>query len=136
MKLRVLLSVLLLATCAEKDPIVRTIDHVVEAAEDRDSAEVVQSLSSSYAGRADVEHELRRYFFGYDHIDITVRELESQSTPEGGWATFRVDFTGTPKKAGGLDQILPRSATYRFALDFVNESGEWRIARAQWERER
>ena len=136
MRLRVVLAVLLLAACAEKDPIARTIDRVVEAAEDRDAADAMQSLAASYPGRADVELELRRYFFGYEHIDIAVRELESQTTPEGGWATFRVDFTGAPKKAGGLDQFLPRSATYRFALDFVAEGGEWKIAKAQWERER
>ena len=136
MRLRVVLAVLLLAACAEKDPIARTIDRVVEAAEDRDAADVMQSLAASYPARADVELELRRYFFGYDRIDIAVRELESQTTPEGGWATFRVDFIGAPKKAGGLDQFLLRSATYRFALDFVAEGGEWKIAKAQWERER
>jgi hypothetical protein len=134
---RLLLAVLLVvAACAEKDPVVRTIDRVVVAAEDRDAADVVALLASGYPGRADVELELRRYFFGYDHIDMTVRELKSQSTADGGWATFRVDFSGTPKKAAGLDQFLPRSATYRFALDFVVESGEWKIAKAQWERER
>jgi hypothetical protein len=135
-RLRVFLAFCLLAACAKKDPVVRTIDNVVEAAKDRDAAEVVQSLSSGYEGRAEVERELRRYLFGYNSIDITVRELESQSTPDGGWATFRVDFTGVPKQAAGLDQFLPRSATYRFALDFVTESGEWKIAKAQWERER
>ncbi|HET8774252.1 MAG TPA: hypothetical protein VFP80_10690 [Thermoanaerobaculia bacterium] len=127
---------LLLAACAEKDPVVRTIDRTVDAAEDRDAADVVQSLASTYPGRAEVAQELRRYFFGYEHLDVTVRELQSQSTPDGGWATFRVDFTGVPKKAAGLDQFLPRSATYRFALDFVVESREWKIAKAQWERER
>ena len=131
-----LAALLLLAACAKQDPIARTIDHVVAAAEDRDAAEVMESLSSRYAGRADVERDLRRYLFGYQHIDITVRELESQSTSDGGWATFRVDFTGVPKKAAGLDQFLPRSATYHFALDFVHESGEMKIAKAQWERER
>jgi len=136
MRLRLLLAVLLLAACAEKDPVVRTIDRVIDAAEDRDAADVVQSLSSNYQGRAEVERELRRYLFGYEHIDVTVRDLESQSTAGGGWATLRVDFTGVPKKAAGLDQFLPRSATYRFALDFVPESGEWKIAKAQWERER
>ncbi len=136
MRLRALFAVLLLASCAEKDPVVRTIDRVVEAAEDRDAAEVVESLASTYEGRAEVEHELRRYFFGYKRVDITVRELKSESTAEGGWATFRVDFSGTPKQAGGLDQFLPRSASYRFALDFVTESGEWKISKAQWERER
>ena len=124
------------AACAEKDPVVRTIDHVVEAAEDRDAEEIVESLASTYEGRAEVERELRRYLFGYKSVDITVHELKSQSTAAGGWATFRVDFTGVPKEAAGLDQFLPRSATYRFALDFVTESGEWKISKAQWERER
>ena len=135
--MRRLAAVLLVfAACAEQDPVVRTIDRAVEAAEDRDAAEVASLLSSQYPGRAEVERELRRYLFGYQAIDITVRELESESTADGGWATFRVDFTGTPKQAAGLDQFLPRSATYRFALDFVTEGGAQKIARAQWERER
>ncbi|MGZ5433771.1 MAG: hypothetical protein ACXWH7_12670, partial [Thermoanaerobaculia bacterium] len=58
-------ALILLAACAEKDPVLRTIDRVVEAAEDRDAAEIVQSLSSGYEGRAEVERELRRYLFGY-----------------------------------------------------------------------
>ena len=127
---------MLLAACAKRDPVLRTIDHVVAAAEDRDAPEILESLATTYPERAEVERELRRYLFGYTSIDVTVRELESQSTPDSGWATFRVDFTGVPKKAAGLDQFLPRSATYRFALDFVTESGEWKIAKAQWERER
>lgn len=136
MRLRALLAVLLIAACAERDPVVRTIDRAVEAAEDRDAAAVVESLSSGYEGRAEVERELRRYLFGYTSIDITVRDLESETTAGGGWATFRVDFTGVPKQAAGLAQFLPRSATYRFALDFVEESNRWKIAKAQWERVR
>ncbi len=131
-----LCALILLSACAEKDPVVRTIDRVVEAAEDRDAAEIVQSLSSGYEGRAEVERELRRYFFGYERIDITVRELQSDNTADSGWATFTVDFTGVPKQAAGLDQFLPRSARYRFAIDLVTESGNWKIAKAQWERER
>ena len=131
-----LCALIFLAACAEKDPVVSTIDRVVSAAENRDASQVVDSLSTTYLGRADVERELRRYLFGYNSIDITVRELQSQSAADGGWATFRVDFKGVPKQAGGLDQFLPRSATYRFALDFVRESGELKISKAQWERER
>ncbi|MGZ5447077.1 MAG: hypothetical protein ACXW5U_03000 [Thermoanaerobaculia bacterium] len=129
-------ALILLAACAEKDPVLRTIDRVVEAAEDRDAAEIVQSLSSGYEGRAEVERELRRYLFGYERIDITVSELQSDSTADSGWATFTVDFTGVPKQAMGLDQFLPRSATYRFAIDLVTESGDWKIAKAQWEQVR
>jgi hypothetical protein len=133
---RATLLILLLAACREKDPVVRTIERAVTAAEDRDAAEIVELLSSNYPGRAEVERELRRYFFGYTSIDVTIRELDSQSAPDGGVATFRADFSGVPKKAGGLDQFLPRSATYRFALDLAVEDGTMKIARAQWERER
>ena len=133
----VLVVFLLMAACtAEKDPIIGAVERVVEAAEARDAEEVVSFLSSGYPGREEVERELRRYLFGYDNVDVAVREFQSQTNPDGGWATFRVDFTGTPKKAAGLDQFLPRTATYRFALDFVMESGRMKIAKAQWEREK
>jgi len=135
-RLRSLLALLLIAACAEKDPVVRTIDQIVDAAEERDAGAVAEFLASDYPGRAETERELRRYLFGYRTIDITVRELKSQRAQSGGWATFRVDFIGVPKEIGGLDQFLPRSATYRFALDFVAESGDWKVSRAQWERER
>lgn len=140
MTFRRLLGMLLLAACAQKDPVVHTIDRITEAAEDRDAAEVASLLSSRYTGqnggRSEVERELRRYFFGYRSIDITVRELRTESSATGGSATFRVDFAGLPKQAGGFDQYLPRSATYRFAVDLVPEEGQWKISSAQWERER
>ena len=135
MRFRAVLAFLLIASCAEKDPVVRALDQIVEAAEDRDAGELAEFLASSYPSRAQTAHDLRRYFFGYDNIDVTIRDLQTQSFPTGGLATFRADFTGTPKQVGGLDQFLPRSATYRFALDFVAESGT-RISRAEWEQER
>lgn len=136
MRFRALLAALLVIACAEKDPVLRTIDRVVEAAEDRDAAEIVRTLSASYEGRAEVERELRRYLFGYERIDVAVSELQSDSTADSGWATFTVGFTGVPKQAAGLDQFLPRSARYRFAIDLVTESGDWKIAKAQWEQVR
>src|SRR5690242_5515198 len=66
MRVRTLLAaLLLLAACGEKDPVVRTIDRVANAAEDRDAAEVIEALASTYPGRAEAAQELRRYFFGY-----------------------------------------------------------------------
>jgi hypothetical protein len=136
MRLRSLIAILLLAACAKKDPVVQTLDRIVAAAEDRDAGAITRHLASSYPERAEAERELRRYLFGYKSIDVTIRDLQSRSAPNGGWATFRIDFIGVPKEAGGLDQFLPRSASYRFALDFVAESGTFKISRAEWERER
>ena len=133
----VLVVLLLMAACtAEKDPVIGTVELLIEAAEDRDAEEVVAFLSSAYPGREEVERDVRRYLFGYDNLDIVIREFHSQTNPDGGWATLHVDFIGTPKKAAGLDQFLPQTATYRFALDFVLESGGMKIAKAQWEREK
>ena len=126
----------LLLACKEKDPVVATIDEVTEAAEDRDADEVMRYLASSYAGRSEVEETLRRYFFAYRTIDVSVQQLESNHSSDSGAATFRVDFLGVPKEIGGLDQIMPRTAVYRFDLDFIVEGGQWKISAAEWRQER
>lgn len=128
------LFVLLLFACAEKDPIARVVNGVAEAAEERDAGAVMKHVAASYDNRAEVENTLRRYFFGYKAFDVTVRELESTVSGSEAFATFHVDFIGVPKTIGGMDQILPRSATYRFDVTLAEEGGEWKITSARWER--
>jgi hypothetical protein len=132
----ILLGLFLLVACKEKDPVVATIDQVTEAAEDRDAEEVMKYVASNYADRAEVQDLLRRYFFAYRTIDVSVQQLESNHSTDSGAATFRVDFLGVPKEIGGLDQIMPRTAVYRFDVDFVVENGQWKISAAEWRQER
>ncbi len=136
MRRAILLGLFLLVACKEKDPVVATIDHVTEAAEDRDAEEVMKYVASNYADRAEVQDLLRRYFFAYRTIDVSVQQLESNHSTDSGAATFRVDFLGVPKEIGGLDQIMPRTAVYRFDVDFVVENGQWKISAAEWRQER
>jgi hypothetical protein len=128
----VLPLVLVLAACANEDPIARVVADVAGAAEDRDAGEVMEHLSPSYERRAEVETTLRRYFFAYDTMDIRVRNLQSTVSGAQAFVTFDADLLGTPKTIGGMDQYLPRSSTCRFELVMREESGEWKITSANW----
>ena len=124
--------VLVLVACATEDPIARVVADIADAAEDRDAGEVMQHISPSYEGRAEVETTLRRYFFAYNTMDINVRDLQSTVSAGQAFVTFNVDFLGTPKTMGGMDQYLPRSTTYRFELVMVEEGGGWKVTSANW----
>jgi hypothetical protein len=132
-------SVLLLAlflACGEKDPVARVIADVADAAEERNAGAVLEHLSSHYSdsngGRREIELTLRRYFFAYKTIDITVQHLETTHSSSSGRAAFRVLFIGTPKSVGGMDQFLPRTASYDFDVWLEKEDGDWKITTAQW----
>jgi hypothetical protein len=127
------LFVLLLFACAEQDPIAKLMSDVADAAEERDAGAVMQHVSAAYPNRAEVENTLRRYFFAYKTFDVTVRDLETTVSGGEAFATFNVDMIGVPKQVGGMDQFLPRAATYRFDVTLVEEGGEWKIASARWE---
>jgi hypothetical protein len=128
---------LLLLACAARDPVTRTVHEVAEAAEDRDAAAVVAFLDASYkdanGGRAEAEQSLRRYFFAYRSVDVAVRDLETRRTGSTAAARFRVDFSGVPKTVGGIDQFLPRSASYLFDVFLVEQNGEWKFTSAHWQ---
>ena len=44
------------------------------------------------------------------------RRSEDGDLGPGGHAAFRVLFIGAPKSIGGMDQFLPRTATYDFEV--------------------
>jgi hypothetical protein len=140
MRRTVLIGLLLFAACSSEDPVKKTIADVTDAAEDRDLDAVMKYLSADFTsnggGRAEAEAALKQYFFGYRTIDITVTDLETEHSGSSGAATFRVNFIGVPKTIGGLDQILPRSAVYRFDTQLAQRDGAWRITSAEWEKEK
>jgi ketosteroid isomerase-like protein len=135
MVMRRALLVLLLLTCAceEKDPVKATIESVLAAAEDRDVDGVMAHISATYPGRAEAEQSLRQYFFGYRTIDISIAKLDISKGDTTAGAALLVKFLGVPKQIGGLDQILPASAEYRFDLQLAKEGDAWKIVAAEWE---
>jgi hypothetical protein len=123
---------MLAAACKEGDPIRATIDQVADAAEDRDVDDVMKHVAASYPGRQDVQETLRRYFFGYRSIDVSIKDFTAERGATTAGATFDVEFTGVPKQIGGLDQLLPSAARYRFDVQLVKEGSEWKIESAEY----
>jgi len=115
-----------------------TLDSVVDAADARDAGDVMEHLSAEYndegGGRAQVEQNLRRYFFAYQNVNVTLRNVDIQRSGHSATATFIADFQGNPKQIGGFDQLLPSAAQYRFTVWLADEGGTWRIVSAHWER--
>jgi hypothetical protein len=136
-----LAAILVGAACGEKgDPARRTIDEIVAAAEKRDAAAVVERLAPDFqaadgSGRADAEMTLRRYLAAYERLGVRISDLTIERAAGAARARFRADLTGTARKIGGLEGILPQSSAYRFDLRLAptSEGGHWVVTWATWE---
>ena len=133
-------GLLLLAPgCREKgDPVEATLNRMRKAAEARDVAGVVENLAPEFrdaegGGTSDVSEALRRYFAAYEIINLKMRDVTIERAPEAARARFRVDFSGQPRKLGGLDGLLPSASTYSFDVRLVSDGGRWKVAWAAWE---
>ena len=137
---RLILIVLVLAIACrrESDPVRATLDRVVKAAQSRDAAAVVENLTRDYRDAegqtpGDVAEMLRRIFAAYQIIDVRLSDVEIDRAPEAARATFRADFSGQPRKLGGLDRFFPSASAYRFDVRLVPEGNRWKVAWASWE---
>jgi hypothetical protein len=137
----VLAAILVGAACGEKgDPARRTIDEIVAAAEKRDAAAVIERLAPDFqaadgSGRADAEMTLRRYLAAYERLGVRISDFQIERAAGAARARFRADLTGTARKIGGLEGILPQSSTYRFdlRLEPASDGGRWLVTWASWE---
>jgi hypothetical protein len=121
------------------DPVRQTIDGIVSGAEDREAAAIVERLSADFqaadgSGRVDAEATLRRYLAAYEKLNVRISELTIERASGAARARFRADLSGSPRKIGGLDGLLPRASAYRFDLRLVPaEGGHWVVTWAAWE---
>jgi hypothetical protein len=137
----VLAAIFAATACGEKgDPVLRTIDEIVAAAQKRDAAAVVEHLASDFqaadgSGRADAETTLRRYLAAYERLGVRVSDLAIERAAGAARARFRADLSGTPRKIGGLEGLFPRSSAYRFDLRLAPapDGGRWLVTWASWE---
>jgi hypothetical protein len=136
-----LLAVASSGSCAFEpvDPMRALVDALAEAAEDRDADGILEHLDPGFSAqggltRADAAASLRRYFAGYERIDVEVYDVETLPGEAVSRVRARVGFTGQANRTLGLEGLLPPSAVYRFDLDVVEYDGAWRVTRAAWER--
>lgn len=130
----------LAAACGPKsDPVRQTIDGIVEGAQDREAGAIMERLSPDFqaadgSGRADAETTLRRYLAAYEKLDVRISDLTVERAAGAARARFRADLSGSPRRIGGLDGILPQSSAYLFDIRLAPaEGGRWHVTWASWE---
>jgi len=133
----ILLSSLLVACGPKGDPARQALDAVVKGAEGRDADDVLKRIAADYkddegSGRVEVEGLLKRYLAAYDSLSIRLSDVTIEPGASARRATFVAHLSGTPRKLGGLEGFLPRSAAYRFEVRLAPENGVWKIYKASW----
>ncbi len=135
------LAALALASCGRpSDPVRATLDGLGRAAEKGDAGAVGERLSASFRaasgeGRDEAVALVRRYLAAYDSLGIRLQEVTIERGPDRAHATFKVEMSGTPRAALGLDAVLPRASSWRFDVRLQKEERDrWRVVEAAWER--
>ena len=127
------------AGCGEKaDPVRSTLDRIRKAAEARDVAGVVENLTPDFrdnagSGAGEMSEALRHYFAAYEIINLQMRDITIERAAEAARARFRVEFSGQPRKIGGLAGLLPSASTYNFDVRLVPDGKRWKVTWAAWE---
>jgi Domain of unknown function (DUF4440) len=120
-----------------KDPVQALLAELEEAAEDRDAERFAERLAPSFQaagamGRPEAVATLKRYFAGYESVNLTVYGTEVERAGAAARVRTIVEFSGRARKLAGLEGLLPPEAVYRFDLRMAEEGGEWKVQSAKW----
>ena len=132
------LSAIWIFSCARGgDPARECLDALVRAAHERDASAFFDRVAADFQAadgstRADAEALLRRYFAGYEILDVTVSDVTIEKAENAARVRFRAELSGQPRKIGGLDSFLPRTSSYDFDMRLTPEGGKWKVAWAEW----
>lgn len=121
----------------ESDPIRGLLAELEEAAEDRDPERFQKGLADDFRGaggidRAEAAATLRRYFAAYEAVSLEVYDVKVDRTDTSAEVHLRVDFVGSARRIGGLEGLLPPTASYRFDLALAPRGDRWVVTRADW----
>ena len=122
--------------CGNKDPVDALMADLEEAAEERDTDAIEKRLAAGFTGyeglsRDETLARLKSYFAAYKQIRLEVTQVERSKS--GDRVNFRVDFSGQPNTAFGLQNLLPSTASYSFELRFAEEGGVLKVKQAFWQ---
>ncbi len=111
--------------------------HTVAAAEKRDADGVMRRIGEGFrdaAGgdRRDASELVRRTLAAYRSLSLSLSDVVIERGPAAAHAKFRVRMSGTPRAAGGLEGILPRSSRWAFDVRLESRSGGWKVTWASW----
>lgn len=136
--LRVVVIVAMVAAlgCGRKDPVDTLMADLEKAAAERDTAAIEKRLAAGFTcneglSRDETLASLKRTFAAYKEIHLDVTQVERSKS--GDRVSFRVDFSGQPNTAFGLQDLLPSRASYSFELRFAEEGGVLKVKQAFWQ---
>jgi hypothetical protein len=129
----------LLACGKSGDPVRETLDRMVRSANARDLAALSENVSSDFqaadgSARADAEMLVKRYFGAYEILNVSISDVVIEKSDKTARARFRADLSGQPRRAGGLEAMLPTAEIFDFDVRLSEAGGVWRVAWAQWVR--
>jgi hypothetical protein len=127
-----------LACSRSGDPVGDCLNSLVKSAHDRDASAFFERVAQDFqasdgSSRADAEALVRRYFAGYEILDVSLHDVTVEKTETAARVRLRADLSGQPRKLGGLDAFLPRSSSYDFDMRLVSDAGVWKVAWASWQ---
>ena len=120
-------AVIFLSACgsrsSDEEQVRAVIDAAEIAAESRDASDVLEHVASDYSDsngfdRAQLQNFLRAYFLANPRIELLVR-IETLEFPVAGLGRARIAVNA-----------LPSGDSATLDVEFRQEGGEWRIARA------
>ncbi|HET7453365.1 MAG TPA: hypothetical protein VFL12_11520 [Thermoanaerobaculia bacterium] len=138
-RLTALAAAALAVACAPRgDPSAASVRGLARDANRRDAAAIVAVLAPDFRGpagmrRDDLEGELRRLFAAYASVDVSVSDVSVDPLPDFDLVRFRAAFRGTARRIGGLAELLPSDARYRFELRLVRDGDRRTVTDAQWQ---
>lgn len=126
------------ASCSPSgDPVRGPLDAMVKAANARDAGALFDHVAAKFeaadgSSLADAKATVGRYFAAYEILDVSIRDVRIERGEGAARVRLRAQMSGQPRKIGGLEGIIPSSASYDFDLRLVDENGKWKVAWAQW----
>ena len=131
-------TIVVLAGCSRKDPVLALLDDLEDAVEDKSAEEVRDLVAADFRGQGGIDRAeaialLRGYLAAYEKVEVDVYDVSVQRANGAADVKFAADFSGQALSVGGLSGLLPPGAAYRFDLHVVDQRGTWRVQRATWE---
>lgn len=122
---------------SEQDRVGKVITDIQAAAEEKDVRKIMDHVAKVYSdpqgsNRETVRRILLGYFLRYPKVSAYVTNLEISVENTSARVVIQAVLT-SGKKTGSVTDVIPESlGMYLFDVSLKKESGDWKVASAQW----
>lgn len=124
-------------TDTEEAKVAKVVETIRKAAENKEVRQVLSNVSGDYRDSHGRDYEgikqlLLFYFLRHQKVSVHLTDLEINASPPSAHARFQAILAA---RTGSSGAIMPDSlGAYRFDVELVRQSGEWKVRSANWER--